>query len=440
MRRLLAVVAAAVLLGVGASASHAATIPQNLNRVGVPAEQRAEYMATVASARALAKRAGGSKATALNAVLRSTTQIANQPSFSPRLAEIVFRELRTNVDYLSTRAVPSSGTRIRIDGIVYESYSGQGLRIQPLGTYFAVLEPGAGVAADGGVSAALDKALAITVPNGEALNLPYLFPYMGKAPTWESAMAEGVAASASLNAWNRSGNDDYLDTAIRFGNGALDDAVTLPDNGLWFPLYAFKPGYRVLNGHLQTVLAMGELTEATGDDAFASAYDRSVATTKAVLPQFDTGGWGRYAPGQDAPVKYMTLMASQLRDLGTMTGDPAFTDMGNRFSADLKTPPVITGPAKALKPVSLRKVKRGARPVAKVRIARNKPVTLVLRVQTAKGRPTKVGPTSIALSSGAGTLKVTLPRKRGSYRIVGSARDWAGNRVDGVVLAKVRVR
>ena len=29
--------------------------------------------------------------------------------------------------------------------------------------------------------------------------------------------------------------------------------------GIWFPLYVSLPNYRVLNGHLQTVLAMGDL-------------------------------------------------------------------------------------------------------------------------------------------------------------------------------------
>ncbi len=438
-RLIAALVAASILVGSVATAD-AATFSQNLTRAGVPAAESSTYLGTVARAKALAKRVGGSRAVAINAVLRSATTISNQRSFSPDVARVVFRELDANVTYLSTHSVPSSGTRIRIDGVVYESYSRQGIRIQPLGTYFAILEPGAGVAADGGVSKALVKALAITVPEGDALTLPYLFPWMGQSPTWQSAMAEGVAASASLNAWNRSGNDDYLDVAVRFGNAALNDGIAVEENGLWFPLYVFAPGYRVLNGHLQTVLAMGDLVDATGDPDFASAFDRSVAATKRTLPQYTTGGWGRYAPGQDAPVKYMTLMASQLRELGTVTGDPAFTQMGDAFAADLKTPPVLTGPKQAPKPVRLKAFKRGTRPSVKVRIARDKPVTLTLRVQTKRGRPTKIGPVAKSVASGTGVFKVTLPRKKGTYRIVASARDWAGNTVKGVVVTTVRVR
>ena len=77
-------------------------------------------------------------------------------------------------------------------------------------------------------------------------------------PPWYSAMAQGVAAQAGLSVWERNGDDSYLDQAIRFGNAALADAITVP-TGLWYPLYVSKPGYRVLNAHLQTVIAMADL-------------------------------------------------------------------------------------------------------------------------------------------------------------------------------------
>ncbi len=269
--------------------------------------------------------------------------------------------------------------------------------------------------------------------DGESYALPYLFSWMGHAPNWQSAMAEGVAASAGLSAWNRTGDDTFLDSAMRFGNGALDDAITVENNGLWFPLYVFAPSYRVLNGHMQAVLAMNDLADATGDDGFADAFNRGVATTKAVLPKYDTGGWGRYAIGEDAPVKYMTLMATQLKDFGQITGDPTFTDMGNRFTADLKTPPVITGPATPPKPFKLKKFKL-QKPFIKLRIVRDKPVTLTLRVFTKKGKSAGVGPVVISVSSGASRIKLNLPTKAGRYSIRADAKDWAGNKVKNVVL------
>lgn len=433
----LALVCALVL---AAAPAQGATLAQNLTRVGVAPGDRSEYLATVAEARRLAKRLGGSRRTALNAVVASATKMANRPDFTPDLARIVFREVGANVGYLESNALPGSGTRIRLDGVVYESYAGQGLRIQPLGTFFAILEPGRQIAAEGGVAAAFDAALVIALADGDTYDLPYLFPYDGAAPPWESAMAEGVAARAGLSAWARQGDDRHLDAAIRFGNAAIADAITVDGNGLWFPLYVFKPGFRVLNGHLEGVLAMGDLADATGDDGFADAFARSAAATKAVLPRYDTGGWGRYAPGQDAPVKYMTLMARQLKALGAMTGDPAFTAMGDRFSLDLKTPPVLTGPAKTPKPLRLAGLEPGVTPKLKLLVRRDKPVSLVLRVQTTRGRPAGVGPIARSVASGSGRITVTLPRKRGTYRIVASATDWAGNKVEGVVLTTVRVR
>ncbi len=426
---LAAVVGALLCVG---SAS-AGTLPQSLARVNVPAADRSADLKTLADARALAARLGGSRAQALNAIIKSATQIGNQAAFSPALARIVFLELQTNVTYLASHAVPSSGTRIRIDGVTYESYTGQGLRIQPLGTYFAILEPGQGIASEGGVGVAMTNAQKIVLTDGDRYTLPYLFSWMGTSPNWQSAMAEGVAASAGVDVWNRTGDDTFLDTAVRFGNGALADGITVENNGLWFPLYVFAPSYRVLNGHMQTVLAMNDLADATGDDGFADAFNRSVATTKAVLPNYDTGGWGRYAIGEDAPVKYMTLMATQLKDLGQITGDTAFTDMGNKFTADLKTPPVITGPAKPPKPLKLKKFKQ-QKPFIKLRITRDKPVTLTVRIFTKKGKSAGVGPAVISVASGASAIKLSLPPKPGRYSIRADAKDWAGNKVKNVVL------
>ncbi len=420
-----------LLLCVGSAS--AGTLAQSLARVSVPADDRSADLKTLADARTLAKDLGGSRSVALKAIIKSATQIGNQAAFSPALARIVFLELQSNVTYLASHALPSTGTRIRIDGVVYESYRGQGLRIQPLGTYFAILEPGQGIVSEGGVGAAMTSAQKIVLTDGESYTLPYLFSWMGHAPNWQSAMAEGVAASAGLSAWNRTGDDTFLDSAMRFGNGALDDAITVENNGLWFPLYVFAPSYRVLNGHMQAVLSMNDLADATGDDGFADAFSRGVATTKAVLPTYDTGGWGRYAIGEDAPVKYMTLMATQLKELGQITGDPAFTDMGNKFTADLTTPPVIAGPAEPPKPLKLKKFKR-QKPFIKLRIVRDKPVTLTLRFFTKQGKSAGVGPVVISVSSGASRIKLNLPTKAGRYSIRADAKDWAGNKVKNVVL------
>ncbi|MSO47065.1 MAG: hypothetical protein EXQ67_03125, partial [Thermoleophilia bacterium] len=179
--------------------------------------------------------------------------------------------------------------------------------------------------------------------------------------------------------------------------------------------------------------AMNDLAEATGDDSFADAFSRGVATTKAVLPNYDTGGWGRYAIDEDAPVKYMTLMAAQLQQLGQITGDTAFTDMGNKFAANLTALPVISGPVKPPKPLKLKKFKRQA-PFIKLRIVRDKPVTLTVRIFTKQGKSAGIGPRVISVTSGASVIKLSLPTKAGSYSIRADAKDWAGNKVNNVVL------
>ena len=424
----------------GAAGAGAATLAEALTSAGVPADEQTQDLATARAASTLAKRLGGSRGKALTTVLRSTTAIANQPSFSPALARVVFRELAANVGYLDGHSLPAAGTRVRIDGVVYESYAGQGLRIQPLGTFFAILEPGAGIAAEGGVGAALDTALTIAIPQGDGLTLPYLFPWMGHAAPWESAMAEGVAAAAAIRTWSITADDRHLDAAIRFGSAAVAHGVGTDGGGLWFPLYVSAPDYRVLNGHLQTVLALNDLAEATGDEAFDAAFTRGVLATRSVLAGYDTGGWGRYAPGADAPVKYMTLMRDQLKQLGRITGDTAFTDLGIAFGRDLITPPVITGPAELPKPVRLSVLKKQKSAQIKVRIRRDKPVKLTIRLVTKAGAATKAGPLVVSVGSGSSVIAITVPKAPGAYTVLASATDWSGNEVTDVEVTTLRIR
>ena len=432
---LLCVLAAAMI---GPSVASAATVAQNLTRVGVPAADRAADLAVAARAAAVAQRLGGERGQAINAVLASAVRVARRRDLTPALARVVFLELDANATYLAAHALPPAGTRIRIDDIVYESYSGQGLRVQPLGTYFAILEPGQGIAAEGGVAAALTRAQQLVVPVGNRYTLPYLLPYAGTDPPWYSAMAESVAASASVSVWNRTGDDRYLDWAIRFGNAALARAIPTGGSGLWFPLYAARPDYRVLNGTLQAVLAMNDLADATGDSTFADAASQGAAAVRAVLPRYTTGGWGRYAIGEDAPVKYMTLMSAQLQHLGAITGDQAFTAMGQAFASYLRTPPVVSGPQQPLKPLRLQRIQ--GRPYVRLRVRRDKPIRLTIRVTRQAGGAAGVGPFSIDVASGTSAIKVVLPHTSGRYVIRATARDWAGNRVAHVVLARVRVQ
>ena len=431
------VLAASAPTASAAPTTRALTLNAALAKAGVPAAERLTYRRSVSAAQRLARQRGGQTGREIRRVVNSAIRIARKPGFDAATAAVVFREVQANVDYLTTRPLPSSGTRVRIGGVVYERYWNQGLRIQPLGTYWSILEPGAGIKADGGIGPALEKAQAIAVPRGEELTLPYLFTWMGKSPTWRSAMAEGVAAAAAVRTWERSDDERYLDWAIGFGNAAVALGIPTDDGGLWYPLYDFAPNFRVLNGHVQTVLGLGALTEATGDEAFDDAFERGVRATRAVLARYDTGGWARYAPGQDAPVKYMTLQATQMKQLGALTGDEVFTRMGERWAADLKRPPVVTGPKKILRLKRPRGAKRA--PVARIRIARDKPVTLRVAVFTQRGKRLTTYRT-YRLSSGRSVIRIPLTRRLGKVQVRATATDWAGNRTRNIRLATITVR
>ena len=103
----------------------------------------------------------------------------------------------------------------------------------------------------------------------------------------------------------------------------------------------------VLNAQLQTILSLQDYATQTGDQTATDLASRLQTATVGLLPRFDTGYWSLYSlGGVEAPLDYHKFVVRLLTTLSKRTKDPTLTTYAQRFSDDLKEPPVVNdGPA-----------------------------------------------------------------------------------------------
>jgi hypothetical protein len=284
----------------------------------------------------------------LRAVLASAGQIARSVGLDDGRARLVFLEIETNRTYVArSRDLPAAGTRRRIDGVVFERYAGQALRIMPLATFGQINGMRGNPAA---FLADFDAVRDLLVARNGVVEVEYLFPFGSGRPPWRSPMASAVAMSAAVRAYGFTKDDptlaaeaaDYRELAL----GLYRDVTRLGSRSgdeLFFPLYAFAPGLRVLNGHLQVTIGLSHLLAATALPEVQADFDAALRTTARVLPRYDAGGWSRYSEGRDAPLEYHDLQTAQLRTLARTTGEPTVAAYADRFAAYRITPPTVAG-------------------------------------------------------------------------------------------------
>jgi hypothetical protein len=121
-----------------------------------------------------------------------------------------------------------------------------------------------------------------------------------KAP-WSNAFAQAMGIQAFLVAYKKTGSDKYLALATQASRSLftpLDEGGFLfkAGNDIWFeeiPRPVDNPGH-ILNGHMRVLLALRELSDATGDPVTANWLKRGTDTLYRWLPRYDTGYWLRY--------------------------------------------------------------------------------------------------------------------------------------------------
>ena len=407
----------------GTAASADRIVQWALQRGGIDAATRAADLRLLRKARSLARRTRGAGGRELAAVVASTVRIARTSGFTPQRAQAVFLELSVNAKQLPKR-VPAVHARLRIDSLTFERYPGQGLRIQPLATWWFARD----TARHGDVRVTkrlLDKALALAIPHaGGALTSEYLFAFGGGAPPWSSPMAHGLAMDALRRGFVLTGDDRYRVAALNFAKSVAASDVA-PGAQVWFPIYPFSPGLRVLNADLQVILGLDQVAKLDGGEAYADLAARAAATAEDRLPRFDTGSWSRYSEQREAPLEYHDLMTQQLGLLGKERKNGSFAEESQTFADYRVEPPAFDirpGGAKLAYPVP----RDGFRDGFTVRFT----VTKLSRVTVSWRRNGKrVASRPLGLLGGGNHTVRWAPGKvkPGFYTIGFAGKDVAGN-------------
>jgi hypothetical protein len=171
---------------------------------------------------------------------------------------------------------------------------------------------------------------------------PVPAPRYGVPAGWYSGMAQGMAASVLLRAYDLTGEESYLDAAdgavevllrpVREGGCAHYDAADRP----FLEECPTDPANHILNGAVFALFGLIEHQHRRGGDAHLAAQARLADE----LPRFDLGYWSRYDLRWPWPASanYHALHVSLLVAAAELTGLAPFTAMAGRWRRALHDP------------------------------------------------------------------------------------------------------
>jgi hypothetical protein len=304
----------------------------------------------------------------LRASLNIVRGIAARGALAPDVMPMAFLTLERNADWWATHGPPGNGgspgekgaqgrrckplripkkkrhkahaSRLSFPGsaVVFQWYPGLGLQVQVNGTFAAINTLFAQNTEESRAQArdALDEMLTLASRRGGAITWDYLFPFGGASPPWTSGLSQATAIRAYLKA-NRTGVARSI--AALFGVRApLGVRVPLGRDGNWYALYSFAPGERVLNAHLNALIALHDLARVTGDPKIAALEREGALAAHRRIKRFDVSGvWSRYEDGgPPADLNYHVLNRDLAGALCRRTGEAAICKASDSFTRELE--------------------------------------------------------------------------------------------------------
>ncbi len=394
-----------------------------LHRTG--ALPTASYRADVAAYnRALAteRKLRGTRRTELSAVTVTMHDIAASHQLTVSRLPALMATLAANQQWWTTGPLLASGQRVEFSGsqLVWEYYPGQGIQLQVLGTFGK---------ADGLYTAgateypAMEQLLAEMIPlaaqRGGGLTWEYYFNFDGGAPPWTSAMSQATGLEALSRAYLATGDAAYLTT----GTQALPIFSVKPPVGVnvnapagtRFLQYTFAPTTDIINAFLQTLIGLYDFSQVSHDATAAALFAAGNAEAQAELPGFDTGAWSLYQPGIEDTLSYHELVTGFAQQLCTRTQAPVYCTTAQHFQAYLTTPPALTQ-------LTMKARNRGAFAL-RFRLSKISRVG----VTVTNDADQTVFATSATFGYGAPSFTIPRLKKAGTYGVVLTATDLAGN-------------
>jgi D-glucuronyl C5-epimerase C-terminus len=270
----------------------------------------------------------------------------------------------------------------------------------------------------------LDELLAMGVSRGGGLAWEYYFTFDGGRPPWVSSLAQGTALQAIARSAKKLGRMPELLPRIQQGLELFEQppptGVRVESGaGAHYAQYSFWPGLRILNGFVQSLVALYDVAQITGDPLAARLFADGDRAARAEVPRFDTGAWSLYsrdAITRESDLHYHVLLRDFLTSLCDRTAEPVYCTAEAHFTGYLTTPPELE-----LRTLRLRGGKTGT-----LRFSLSKISRTTVAVTAPSGRAVLSVAAGVV---GRGTRRVAwrVPRKPGRYTLRVDATDLAGN-------------
>jgi len=180
----------------------------------------------------------------------------------------------------------------------------------------------------------------VSVKNYSLLYYNFPWPAYNLEKPWVSAMAQGQAIQALINAHKILEDEKYLETAKLLLNSfhveTTDGGITYKDNSdrWWYEEYASKKGKksRVLNGMIFALFGIYDYYCYQKDPDAEFLFQQGIRALKNDLPRYDYGkGYSYYDLLQNPARKYHKIHVEQLSQLYKITGEEIFKTYFERW-------------------------------------------------------------------------------------------------------------
>jgi D-glucuronyl C5-epimerase C-terminus len=305
--------------------------------------------------------------------------------------------------------------------LVWEYYPGQGIELQQLGSF----SKAQWMCAAGGryvvpCRALIAELVPLAARRAGGLTWEYYFDFDGGVPPWTSAMSQGTALQTFADAYRTLHDPAYL----KLGRQALSVFTRPPPAGVAVPTtqgsrylqysFAAAPAENVINGFLQSLIGLQDFVSVSGDPLATRLFAAGDRAARAELPDFNTGAWSLYQPGEEDSLAYHQLVTGFLQQLCTATAAPVYCQTATAFQADLKTPPTLAVLSAHIVP------HRSS--IVRFRVSKRSRVGITIR---SGGKPVFL--TSGTFSRGDHQFAVPALAGRGPITVQLDATDLAGN-------------
>jgi hypothetical protein len=343
----------------------ASVLSAMLRSGAITAAQRQATLGAFDAALSTESHLNGTRRSELADVTTTVHQIAADGRLMASRLPAIIATLNANRQWWSSGALLAYGQRVEFAGsqLVWEYYPGQGIQLQVLGSFGKANGLWQAGPAD---YPAMEQLLAEIIPlasdRGGGLTWEYYFNWEGGSPPWTSAMSQATGLQALSHAYLATHNPYYLTIAAQamgiFTHTPAQGGVMIrTPRGVRFIQYSFTPSTAIINAFLQTLIGLHEYATVSGSPLATSLFAEGNAEAEWEVPQYNTGAWSLYQPGEEDDLSYHELVTGFLSQMCTITTAPVYCTTAQAFTADLTTAPVIgvlTTRAPAKKPFSLR--------------------------------------------------------------------------------------